>query len=287
MNATINKQKMMVAGSMILLVISLSISGLYFGKHRTAVTGLNSEKLRNELILSEKLLLDKEIVGLKAQLQGLKGTNAELDKVLAETGRKLSEKEAELKKIKRENGNVKSLKAQLADVTRLKNELEGQIAAINGNINKLNSENDKLNKTIAELTARNEELSQNLNILSSLTADNFMVESTKGKGKLTVKAKRTNKIAVTFKVPPSVSENLTFKITKPDGSVVAENDKAITMNIVENDEYLFASIQDDEIKVSKKIEMVYQPKKKLKPGVYQIGIYNGDQYVGSTNVRLR
>jgi len=169
----------------------------------------------------------------------------------------------------------------------LKTDLEKQLNAVNANLARVNSENEKLNKSITDLRAENEELAQNLKILSSLTADNFLVETTRGKGKLTVKAKRTNKIAVSFAVPANVTEKLSFIITKPDGKQITDNDKAISFNVIDNDENLYASTNNDDIKVSKKIEMVYQPKEKLRPGTYKIEIYNGNKYVGASNVRLR
>jgi len=284
---TTNKRKIAITGALAVLLVSFIVSAVYFNKNRSLGKDLDNEKLKSELTLSEKLLAEKEVASLRNQLASLKGTNAEIDKILAETTKKLNDKEAELLKIQRENSKVKSLKKQLDEIAQLKNDLEKQLNAVNANLARVNSENEKLNKSITDLRAENEELAQNLKILSSLTADNFLVETTRGKGKLTVKAKRTNKIAVSFAVPANVTEKLSFIITKPDGKQITDNDKAISFNVIDNDENLYASTNNDDIKVSKKIEMVYQPKEKLRPGTYKIEIYNGNKYVGASNVRLR
>jgi hypothetical protein len=48
-----------------------------------------------------------------------------------------------------------------------------------------------------------------------------------------------------------------------------------------------ASNSGGAIKVSRKIEMTYEPKEKQKPGLYQIEMYNVEKYVGTINVKLR
>ncbi len=280
-------EKLILTGSLVFLFLSLGGFGYFFVSSKKLTNNLNNEKLRSELILSEKVSLDKEILNLKNQLSALKGTNSELDQIIAQTSQRLSEKEAELSKIKRENGNIKSLKKQLDEIGKLKKDLDTQIAALNESVKKLNSEKDDLSKTIAALKAENQELAENNRIMSSLKADNYLVQSTRGKNKLTVKARRTNKISVSLKVPANMVENLNFNIIKPNGVKVKGSDKGLAIKTIDDDDQLLVSLYNDEIKVSKSIEFSYTPKEKLKPGVYKIEMYNGEKYIGSCNVKLR
>ncbi len=287
MKTKLKNEKLIVTGSLVLLFLTLAGIGFYFASNKKLTKDLNNEKLRSEMILSEKVSLDKEILYFKNQLSALKGTNHEMDQIIAQISQKLTLKESELSKIKRENGSIKSLKKQLDEIGKLKIDLDTQVAALNESVKKLNSDKDDLSKTIAALKAENQELAENNRIMSSLKADNYLVQSTRGKNKLTVKARRTNKIAVSLKVPANMIENLNFNIIKPNGVIVKGDDKGLAVRTIDDDDQLLVSIYNDEIKVSKSIEFSYTPKEKLKPGVYKIEMYNGEKYIGSCNVKLR
>jgi myosin heavy subunit len=287
MKTKFKNEKLIITGSLVFLFLSLASVGFYYTSNKSLAKNLNNEKLRSEMILSEKVSLDKEILNFKNQLSALKGTNNELDQVIAQISQKLKEKETELSNIKRENGSIKSLKKQLDEISKLNKDLDGQVASLNESVKKLNSEKETLNETIASLKAENQELAENNKIMSSLKADNYLVQTTRGKNKLTVKARRTNKIAVSLKVPANMIENLQFTIIKPNGMKVKGNDKGMAVRTIDDDDQLMVSIYNDEIKVSKNIEFSYTPKEKLKPGTYKIEMYNGEKYIGSCNVKLR
>ena len=120
-----------------------------------------------------------------------------------------------------------------------------------------------------------------------MTTDNYLVEATKRKDKLTVMAKRAKKITMSFNVPENMVENISFKLTKPDGKQVDGKGNGIAYKVVNGDEGLTASLSGGAIKVSKKIVMTYEPKEKQKSGIYKIEMYNHDKYIGACNVKLR
>jgi len=281
------RERRITAIAVIILIAGLISTGIFYTVNRSQSKNLNDEKLKSEMMLSEKLALQKEIETFRNQINSLSGKNSELDKLLAETSKKLSEKEAQLSRVVRENGNIKTLKKELADLNKMKKDFESQVLTLNESIRKLNSEKDALNQTIASLQEENKQLAANYEILNSMTADNYLVETTKKKDRLTVVAKRTKKITVSFKVPENIIEDISFKIIKPDGKTVEGKDNGVACRIVNEDEGLTASINGGAIKVSKKIEMTYEPKEKQKPGLYQIEMYNGEKYIGTCNVKLR
>lgn len=285
MKKKLSKERMIATGAVIFLILALIGTGLFYNSNKSLTKNLNNERLKSEMMLSEKLALQKEIEIFRNQINSLSGKNSELDKLLAETSKKLSEKEAQLSRIVRENGNIKTLKKELSDLNQMKKDFESQVLALNESIRKLNSEKDALNQTIASLQEENKQLAANYEILNSMTADNYLVETTKRKDKLTVVAKRTKKITVSFKVPENIIEDISFKIVKPDGKTVEGKNNGIACRILNEDEGLMASINGG--KVSKKIEMTYEPKDKQKPGLYQIEMYNGEKYIGTCNVKLR
>jgi peptidoglycan hydrolase CwlO-like protein len=285
---TAEKSGMTSSAILVLILIAALIGiGIFYTNNKTLTKSLNYEKLKTEMMLSEKLALQKEIDSYKNQINSLSGKNADLDILLAETSLKLKEKEAQLNQFKRENGNIKTLKKQLADLEQMKNNFDNQVAILNETIRKLNKEKDALNETITSLEKENKELTSNLEILTSMTTDNYLVETTKRKDILTVKAKRAKKITMSFNVPENMVENISFKLTKPDGKQVDGKGNGIAYKVVNEDEGLTASLSGGTIKVSKKIEMTYEPKEKQKPGIYKIEMYNNSKYIGACNVKLR
>lgn len=285
---TFKKEKTIALGALIFAILSLVTSGFFYNNNKALKNNLHTEKIITENMLSEKLALQKEIELFKNQLNALKGKNQELNNLIASSNKKLLEKEVALNKIVRQNGNSKQLKKQIADLQQMKKDFEINVLALNGEIKKLTSDNENLNKTIASLQKENKQLASNLAILSSITADNYQPETTKKKDKLTVIAKRTKKMLLSFKVPENMVENISFQVTKPDGSIIKGKENGIAYQVVtEEGSDLFASLLTDEIKVSKKIEMTYSPKEKLKPGLYKVALYNGEKYIGSCNIKLR
>ncbi|HAQ19312.1 MAG TPA: hypothetical protein DCR40_08795 [Prolixibacteraceae bacterium] len=285
---TIEKRgKTSIAITVLILIAALIGTGIFYSSNKSLTKSLNDEKLKTEMILSEKLALQKEIENYNNHINSLNNRNADLGILLAETSQKLIEKEAQLSRIVRENGNIKTLKKDLADLTQIKKDFENQVAALNESIRKLNKENDTMNETIASLQKENRQLAANLDILSSMTGDNYLVETTKRKDRLTVMAKRAKKITMSFNVPENMVENISFKLTKPDGTQVEGTENGIAFRIVDGDESLTASVSGGAIEVSKKIEMIYTPKEKQKPGIYKIEMFNGEKYIGACNVKLR
>jgi DNA repair exonuclease SbcCD ATPase subunit len=248
---------------------------------------LSNEKITNEYLLSEKLALFKDIEDYMFNNNSLNKLNQELENNIEQINKTIEDKELEIIRLNKENGKVNKLKKELLGLNKLKKEHETKILALKETIDKLNTDNNFLNQSLASLTEENKQLAANLDLLSSITADNYLVETTRKKGKLTVVAKRTKKLGVNFKVPENMVETISFKLIKPDGNTVEGNSKDIAVNITDNNEVLYASLDKAELKVSKRIEMTYEPKERLKSGVYKVEIYNKERYIGSCNVKLR
>lgn len=284
---TESKRKI-VAGSLT-AVIFASLSGLLW-MHDTngnLTKDLNEEKLKSESLLSEKLSLDKQIQQMKDQIASLMGKNGDLDKILKETSGKLSRKEKELANINWDKNKSAKLEKELA---QLKNDFDKQLMSYNTTIADLKRENEELQATVLSMTGHNEQLKSDNDLLKAIVTTNFRVDATKGKkDKLTVVAKRTNRLTMGFDMPEDVVENVHFKIESPNGKIYESEIDGITMRAIEDDNNLLASIggYNGEFNVNKRIEMTFQPKDRLSRGIYQIQIFNGESYIGSCQVKLR
>lgn len=149
------KQKAITLGLGIVLAASIiSTSTLYFNNNELQ-SNLNEQKIANELMLSEKLALFKDIEDYAFNNNALKKLNGELEQNISQINKAISAKEIEISRLNKENGKVNQLKKQLAEFNKLKKEQETKILALKETIDKLNNDNNFLNQSLASLTEEN------------------------------------------------------------------------------------------------------------------------------------
>lgn len=274
-----------------LLTAFIVLSIVFFAGKVSLKKQLKNEKIKYEASLSDKLQLSKMLDKLKNDLIVLNKKNDALDKSIIETNAKMREKEAIIQRLSAENASVKKLKKHIEELEALKVKLNKDLSELRLVADNLRSENEKLNNLLATVQKDNETLEFNNSVLRAMTADNYRIEALKGKNeKLTVNAKRTNKLFVTMDIPSSSDQGLYFKVVTPEGEEYSsKTDMSANIKIIENQD-LVANNDTDNGSLSsgkKRIEMSYKPVKKLKKGVYQFNIYNEKTYIGSTQLRLK
>lgn len=292
MKTKFKKEQIIAATATIFLIAALIGIGVMQRSNKSLQDYLSDARLKTEKLLSEKLSLDKQIDKNNKELTLLNEKNKSLDKMLDDLKQKLVQKEAALKAHNNDGAKIKSLEKQIADIQKQKSELKKQIASANAVADQLRGEIDALTKTNAGLLAENKTLTENAKILTRLAADNFIVQSTKGKkDRLTVNARKTKKLSVGFDVPQNIVTAVSFKVTTPQGKTYTSKDKSgtITSAVVDQGDNLYASLSPltGEFEVTRRIEMVYKPTEKLMAGIYKIEIYNKDAKLGSCQVKLR
>ncbi len=289
MKSSEKRDRIVAAASTALFFVALTGMIIIHDSNRSLEDLLNGARLKNENILSEKLSLDKEIHNFKNQLASLQGKNKELDKRLADANAEIASKEKELKYA--DPARTRGLERELANIKKMRSDLEKQIASLEGQIKGLEGLNGELNTQLASLSAKNAELASNNQLMKAFAANNYRVEASRGKSdKLTVVAKRTKRLRMGFDLPQGVVENVQFKIKTPEGKVIDKHADGLTATILDSEDGsdLMVSLEPlGDFDVTKRIEMKYEPKKKLSRGVYTIDIYNGETYMVSCQVKLR
>jgi len=274
----------------ILFVFALISVLMLYNTNAKFRSSLNDARLKSENLLSEKLSLEKQIAQFKNDISSLTGKNSDLDKLLQGANQKIKQKEIQLSNIVRENKKVDDLESRLAAIRKLKDELQNERDQLSQTLGKIKTDNKDLQDQIAALNQKNKSLEEDNKLLQALNVDNFQLESLKGKkGKLTVNSKKANKLNMSFDVPENLTEHINFVINTPSGKAVHSDSKNVSLNVVENDDNLTASLSpySENFVVSKRIEMNYHPKEKLKSGIYKIEVFNGQSYLGSCQIRLK
>lgn len=253
----------------------------------------SEEKVKSEKMLSEKLALAKEIEKLKAEITLKSGTNGELSQSVKTLQSELSRKESQLKNLNAAYIERDKYKKELATLAQEKRLSEQQLADLTTKLRALEGSNNDMKYDAALLKSKNDALATRNEMLSSLMANNYGLEAHKKSDKLTVKAKRTKELVAGFDLPLSMTENLKFTITTPKGDKVS-SEKSKTINYVasenkeENTELVAATNWKTQTNdFTKRIVLTYKPEEKLMGGVYNIDIYAGETYLGSSQIRLK
>lgn len=291
MKTSISKPKVIAAVSTILLFTA--IGGLFYMDHtkRSLKDLFDASRLNSEKLLSEKLGFEKDALRLDKELNKANKKNASTEKLLAETNEKLKAKERELNKKWADKSRMNALQSEVDELRNLRNSLESQLAAMETKIKSLADANTMLSQSVSTITESRDLLQHEYEILTALTANNYRVDATRGKkDKLTIKARSARSLKLGFDVPLEVVESINFRINTPAGKVISSADESVAIEMIEDGTTLLASTEEigiDIFKVSKRIEMTYLPKEKLKAGIYKIDVYNKDLYMGSCQVRLK
>ena len=256
------------------------------GVNSSLEAGLGKEKLKSESLLSEKLLLEKEIDRIKGQLSSLMGQNQQLDNLVKSTKNKLNEQEAGYLRMKKENTSLAQIKKQRQDLLALQHQLENELENLRVSYSELEFRNRELNTLVASLEERNQSLANDLNRAMFAAVDHSQLQATKGKaGKATVKARKTRKLIANFEAPANL-KNLSFRIIDSKGSIMTQKNGTMAITSTPSDESYVASTDSAAGSGNQKIQMVFTPAEKLRTGLYTVEILNDNLYVASMKVKL-
>jgi hypothetical protein len=283
------KQLALIAG----IVVALLISGFFFTGNRSLKKLLVKEKLTSESLLSEKLALDKSVEKLNGDLTEARGRNEQFSNKILELGKSLDDSNAELRKAQNENASLRRFRTRARELETLNGKLNEDLASMKMEMEsdkqRHASERQRLNDQITNLTQENSRLSTTNSILSAMAGNNHRVETVRGKNdKQTVKARRTQKLVLSFELPANVAENITFTVSCPDGKVFeSKENKSASVKTVKNSRNFFAHNSELLAAETTTVEMTYLPEEKLKKGSYEFRVYNNGMYIGTNRFNLR
>ncbi len=291
MKTIIKKRIVPIAGIAVIAVL-LSVAGVLQVNNTKLKDKLSGEKIKSENLLSKKLQLDKSLDLTKKDLTDMKGKNSSMEKMILDTNQKIIQKNAEINRLRAQNASMKELQLKIDEFENLKSKLNKQINEMDKSLAQAKAENLKLNDKIASGAKTTSELSADNSILRAIVSDNYRTEALRGKNdKLTVNARRTNKLMISFDLPANVfTKEFYFTITTPEGNQFASNkDLAVAIEVTYLQGDLIASANQitSDATGKARVEMSYLPKQKLTQGIYSFNLYNSGRFLGSTQLRLK
>jgi myosin heavy subunit len=285
------KQKTAIyAGAIViaLLLIGMIFTSLSISKAKRTING---EKQNSEKLLSQKLSTEKELSKLQADFSSLKQKSDSNQKLLNEMKIKIADNEKKLRLISSENRSLRSYRKELDELKKVKADLDKEAYQLKSDYDKLMDQNKDLQNSLSALESEKKILALQLENALKLKTDNFLVTATRGKEaeRIVIKASRTKKLNMTFEVPQSLTEAISFNIVTPSGATVKPDDKSLSWTSPMDSRNFTASLSamTGEFEQSRQVVLNYMPKGKLENGEYKIHILCNGKNIGNCRITLR
>jgi myosin heavy subunit len=273
-------------------------------------SGKNDTIAQQELKIDEsekvKVELDRQYLEALTQLEEMKGSNAELNKVIDAQKAQLSQQKAKIDDLIR---NKKDLAAARTQIQGLKNQLDANLAEIK----ELKADKAKLTERVAEVEAQAKTLESNVNALTEeksnlnnqLTTTSKDLEETKArednlrkvikvdkveiipinkKGDEVKKAKSADGFKVTFKTSKNTfargKEVFYVQVISPQGVTISN--KAMKVKLNNDEEVAFTTSQDVSYNGAEQdvTATILLDDAKFEPrSQYEVRIYHRGEYV--------
>lgn len=280
-----NRFKIAGGAAIVLLIGAITWGGWNARSKNNLETDLDQEKLRSEQLLSEKLLVERDLQTARSKMIDLRDKNETLARQIDEARNAGSLKDGSIQQLQRQlAANRKSYNELVAS----NREMENKLAALDQQKSRLEGEQLAAMREAEALRGQIDNLKRELAMAHNAYYDKALVESTRGKNnKLVVKAGRTKKLKATIMIP-SALKDVQFRVFDPSGTLISNKPEngVVAVRITDGDNAL-ASSNNGAVETYKQAEMTYLPKRKLAPGTYRIEVLSESLSVGSLQVRLR
>lgn len=287
-------------------VLSAAILGLgaytMFDKNKNTDT-IQQQQSQIAKVSDEKSDLQASFDASLARLDSMTTENTNLNNKLNST---VAENKSEIKRLKNEIrsilNNKKATTAELSRAKKLIEELNEKIAGLEADVARLTTENESLNNDKVVLTQEKEKLTQDLtattevkqqlekkvDVASTLNASNIAITPIdvrrNGKEKVNSKAKKVDKLMVSFDVTNRIAQTGTTDVyvvvIAPDGTPISSGAETFTTR--EDGDKSYTAKLPVEIETAKKknVEFAFAPGSKFAQGSYKIMIYQNGFLIG-------
>ncbi|MBN2863276.1 MAG: hypothetical protein JXN62_08960 [Bacteroidales bacterium] len=252
---------------------------------------LTAEKLTTENLVSEKQQIQQELDKLANDLAALQAKNEAAEKTLAETRADLANKERRLANVSRQVNTLTKDQTELVELQKVKEELDNSYTELKSEYEEQLARNTELQNSITALEAEKTTLASSIEEMTLYDSDNFMVYGSRGKKreKLTFRAFWTKKLNMNFEVPQSLTENISFRMTTPTGTLITPENSSLSWIVLPDPDTFTASLSSvsGEFEPSRQVVLTYDRKERLEKGEYKIQILCNDNNIGNCRVRLK
>lgn len=292
------------------LLLLLLISGFAYSFWKKADnTSMENSRLSAEMqgLELEKSMIERSLDSLNMAYLNVSSENEDLRGREASSSELIAQKDAAIKKIKKQGRrDLESLRKQVDELRKIKIEYETIIATLRGQNEQLQAENKQLSGENQQLRGENTELNGQKQTLAKqleaqirltqsakFKATSFRVEVARKTNKLTVKAKKAREIYVSFdltEVPEAYrgTQHLFLVITDDKGRPVLSDNptKAIVQAPTGPVTIIAQQTKQVSLNETQRMSFSYNPDDRLPSGNYVVAIYCDSGLLGASSFRL-
>lgn len=291
-----------------IILLFAAIAGWFFWqKSRSLVDENKQQQLELDSLNTLKARLSTSLDSLTGAYADLRLENENLQGKVTSTAALIAEKDRSIQQIKAQGGrDLKALRAQVADLTRIKTEYETVINVLKQENETLKNENQRLTGENEQLKGEKDQLSGQVTDLAkkledqirktqsaTFKATSFRVELERRNDKLTTKARRVREIGVSFDLadvpqPYQGSQKLYLVITDDQGNPVpsANPIKATIQAPAGAVEIIAQQVRAVVLETTQRMSFNYKLDDRLKAGNYVVAIYCDKGLLGASSFRL-
>lgn len=241
-----------------------------------------SSKDSVQMLYNESLARLDSITGSNNNMQGeLSDNQSEIAKLRKEISSILAKRNATQSELSRAKSLIATLNDRIgnleAEVARLTGENQ-QLASTN---TQLSSERDVLQTNLQTTTSEKEELARTVDVASTFSASNIQItpinEKRSGKEKETTKAKRVDKLVISFDVENRIARSgpadLYVIVTAPNGQVITDANSSTLTTRNDGDRQFTSRVTSEYEQGTRKRLQVPLRQTDFQTGDYRIEIY--------------
>lgn len=270
----------------ILLLISLTFTFYIWQKSNQKQLEQATVIEKQDIDLSE---FEAELELARFELEQYRSGNAELDSLLNDANKKLSEREKRIKDLMASGVSKtkinQAIQKELEAIRKSKIELENEIERLNAENQRLKNQNDSLNNELGENVTARRKLESKVKLAEQLRIDRVSIKTFKkkalGKGLTeTTIARKTIKIESCFAVlenpvAPAGDRKISLRILNADGATLSSSSNATIVDVETNKTITTtANFNLDYQGQTEEICLAWEDEStQLKPGNYTVEVY--------------
>jgi predicted nucleic acid-binding Zn-ribbon protein len=259
--------------------------------HETKETAYMSARDSVQMLYNDALSRLDSITGNNNNLQGqVTDKNTEISKLKSEINSILKKKNATQAELAKAKDLITQLNSKIENLEADNARLTGENQQLTSTNTQLTEEKTTLQQNLQTTTAEKDELASTVDVASTFSASNFQIspinEKKNGREKTTTKAKRVDKLVVSFDVENRIAKSgpadMYVIVTAPDGKVISDpsmNSGTFTTRN-EGDKSFTSKVTVDYEQGTRKAMSVPIRQNDFQTGDYKIEVYHNGFKVG-------
>jgi len=288
-----------LVGTGTLLIVDKNKAGETIQQQQTQIATVTDQKSDIQKSFDASLARLDSMSTLNTNLQGkLTTSNKEIAKTKNEIRSILNKKNATAAELSKAKNLIASLNDKITGMEQQVAQLTQDNQALTQDKVVLTQEKEKLNQDLTTTTATKDSLVQKVDVASTLNASNIAITPIdvrhNGKEKVTTKAKRVNKLVISFDVNNRIAQpgstDVFVCVIGPDGKpITAQALNSGTFTTREEGDKAFTAKLPVEIETAKKknVQFAFTPGGNFQQGSYKIQIYQNGFLIGEGTRELK